>query len=660
MTRNEKWILFVLLTGGLLLRLVHIFEMRGDILFNHPVVDEPIYIQDARALIHGGNPTLDGPYWQPPGIVYALAVIFRLLGEGLLWPRVIQALLSTACAWLVFAVGRRFFSTKMALGAAAAVALHGAFIFASSELLPPVWIAFFDLAALLLLARAHERKSRLSALAAGLLIGISAILTPIVLIFVPVAMISLSIGATWRQRLAICASFFLGIAAVVAPVTLRNYRISHQLVLVSTNGGVNFFIGNNDDYQSTLSIRPGPHWQGLVDDEPERLGFKSATQKSAYFYRRAFSFMKEHPFKAASLEFRKLYLYLNGAEIPRDTDIYSARERSVVLKLLVWPRPLLFPSGVIIPLALIGIGATISQFRRRFLLFGFLIVQVVVVSSFFVTSRYRLPAIPVFSLFAVQGAAWLYEAMRARDRRRMLPGIALLVGLTLFLNLPTREAAASYRAEADYYRGLASMEMRRPGAAVEYFSRSIKEDPKDSRSYYSLGVAQYALHQTDLAIQSWRRATEVDPWDILSRRRIGLVLAQQGGIDEAIGEFQATIADGRRDPKEYAPEYFNIAQLRVKKKELSKAIEGFTVACRLNREFCQLQAQASLGSMEQDLREGTPAPDFWIRLGDILDAAGSRDGALQAWRHAGDLEPADAQIRQEVDERLARYGDAAR
>ena len=106
------------------------------------------------------------------------------------------------------------------------------------------------------------------------------------------------------------------------PVTLGNWQRGHEIVLVSTNGGINFFIGNDERYDATLAIRPGEHWKAL-EDEPDRAGVTEPGARSAWFYQQGRSFWREHPARAASLYLRKLYLFFDGPEIPRDTDLYA-------------------------------------------------------------------------------------------------------------------------------------------------------------------------------------------------------------------------------------------------------------------------------------------------------------------------------------------------
>jgi 4-amino-4-deoxy-L-arabinose transferase-like glycosyltransferase len=507
--RRARLLLAAILVCGLALRLAHLFALRGDILFDHPQLDEELYVDGGHKLAAGA--VFDArPYWQPPGLMYALCVIFRFAGRGLLAPRIVQALVGTACAWLVFALARRWFSLRVALAAAFIVAVHGVLIFETGELLPATWIAFFDLVMLLLFVRATETPRVPWALGAGIALGVSALLAPTILPFGVVAAFCL-----WRARrgFALVGAMVAGVVLVIAPVTLRNHHYGGEWVLVSTNGGINLYIGNNADYPNTVAIRPGRHWTTLWG-EPDRNGVGQPGAASSYFTHKALRFMAAHPFAEAGLFARKLYLFLNGSEIPRDTDLYGARAGSPVLRALVWPGPLHFPDGLMIPLALVGIGLSWRRRSELALPLGFVLTLAVVTAAFFVTSRHRVPVLPVLAIFAAFGAAELFT-------RRNAVALGALAALVVVLNLPVREAKASYAAELDFYRGLAYLHGGHDTVhAVQYLRHATAADPNDERFWFELGNTLEATGHYPEAIDAWGRSAALDPTDPRPGQRI--------------------------------------------------------------------------------------------------------------------------------------------
>lgn len=81
---------------------------------------------------------------------------------------------------------------------------------------------------------------------AGVFLGLSVLTRTEMLIFAPVALIWFMVVKGMRkEHLGAISSVLLMTAIVIFPWSVRNYLMCDKVVLVSSNGGVNFFIGNN-------------------------------------------------------------------------------------------------------------------------------------------------------------------------------------------------------------------------------------------------------------------------------------------------------------------------------------------------------------------------------------------------------------------------------
>jgi 4-amino-4-deoxy-L-arabinose transferase-like glycosyltransferase len=541
--------LAVVLAVALALRVAYILGQRGDVLFDYPVVDEERYVAMGRALAEGhvADPR---PWFHPPGVVYALAAVFWACGPDLLAPRLVQAMVSTASCGLAFAVGRRLFSPRVGLAAAAVCAVHGVLVFETYELLPPTWMVASDLLALWLLLRAAERRTPETSLLAGLALGVAAVFGPTVLPFAVFA-------AAWLRRPALVAALAVGVALPIAPVTWSNWQRGHEVVVLSTNGGINFYLGNNDRYEETLAVRPGEHWMAL-QEEPARAGVVAPGAQSAWFYERGRAFWWEHPAAAFSLYLRKLYLFFDGPEIARDTDVYAMRSDSALLRALVIRGPPWLPDGLLVPLALVGAAVCWRDRKRLLPAYAFVAMQALVIAAFFATSRYRVPALPVLAMFAAAGV----ERLASASRRKRVAAAAAFAALAVALNVATHESSTSFAAELDFYRGLASARyLHRLPPAVEFFRRASAEDPGDGRIWFELGNALDSASRTDEALDAWRRAGEADPWDARARRRVAVVLTKRGDLEGAVAALRAGVDSRARPESFYAPDHLNLALL---------------------------------------------------------------------------------------------------
>jgi len=567
--RRVRLILAAILVVGFVLRLAFVLGQRGDPLFEHPVLDEDHYIQQAHV-------AEDAPYWQPPGIIYVLRATFAIAGDGLLAPRLFQILISVASCALLFAIGRRLFDERVGLVAAAIAALHGVLIFECYELLPATWVVGLDLVALWLVLRAAERKRPLDALLAGLAIGVSAVFAPTILPFAAVAAVLV------RRPIAI-AALVAGVLLPIAPVTIRNYQHGGELVAISANGGLNLFLGNNEAYRATFSLRPGREWEELTT-EPQRHGATRPGEASSYFTHRALAFAAAHPLDEAALVARKAFLFVHGAELPRDTDLYEARHTSWVLAALVWPR---FPDGLLIPLALVGVAALWRERRRLAAPLGLLATIAITAVIFFVTARHRAPALPLFALFAAAGfARW------ARSPR----WIAVAAVLVVVCNLPTWETRLSYAGEADFYRGLAALQQHDPREAREAFTRAVAQNPHDARAWFELGNVLAGRE----AVTAWQQAAISDPWDSRARRRIAQALVQLGDLDGAIATLQASIAAHVRDDTHYAPDHLNLAFMLAQRHRTPEALAELAAATRADPSYVRPRLPRMAAAARQD------------------------------------------------------------
>jgi hypothetical protein len=81
-----------------------------------------------------------------------------------------------------------------------------------------------------------------NAAAAGMALGLRVLARPALLLFVGL----LIAGMAYRRHRRWASVAMLGAFLVcLAPWAVRNWAIHHQFVLISTNGGFNFWIGNN-------------------------------------------------------------------------------------------------------------------------------------------------------------------------------------------------------------------------------------------------------------------------------------------------------------------------------------------------------------------------------------------------------------------------------
>ncbi|MCC7265387.1 MAG: tetratricopeptide repeat protein [Candidatus Latescibacteria bacterium] len=535
--RYPGWAVVALALG---LRLLYLTQISDSPLFRHPVVDAETYA-DQAAQLAGGNwlGRGEGPYWQPPLYPYFLGVI-RAAFPDHFWfvSRLLQVLLGALSCGLTWWLGRRFFGPGVGLAAGLAAAGYGPLIYHDGELLPATLGICLNLLALVLLVRGGGPRHWVGT---GAVLGLASLALAPSLVFTATA-------AAWccwqgwqtdRTRALRRAGFLLlGAVLVVAPVSLRNYLVGGDTVLISYNGGVNFYLGNNPQYERTIGIRPGWEWDDLVG-QPLAAGIVRPSDKAAFFYTRAWEYIGGHPLDYLGLLTRKAWSYWQGDEVGRNQDIYFWRRYSVLLSGLLWKAGLAFPFGVVAPLSLLGLGLALRR-REPTLLLIYAFAHFAAVTAFFVTSRYRLPALPVLLLFAAEGGRWLWQHRHQRQGGVVLAGLVLL------------GVGANW--------GLAPMQMT-----------------GDAAIHYNLGQAYAKDRQVAEARSEFAEAVRLDSTYWQAWLNLGSVEAMSGNMPEAAGIF-ARVAAARPGQVEA---WMNLAHARVGLQQLPEAAQAYNEALKL-------------------------------------------------------------------------------
>jgi Flp pilus assembly protein TadD len=500
----------------------------------------------------GENPFPGLPFFQPPLYPYFLGLLYILFGRSIGLVRFLQMLLGVANVALTYLLGRRLFGPRVGFWAGVVFSLYGTMLFFEGELLAPVVIVFLNLLLSVSLLRTLERPSPGRAFLTGVLLGASAITMSVILPFAVVILVyglrhfrRMETPPDFRRQLLLGFCFLLGAGAVIAPVSIRNASEGHDAVLISSNGGINFYIGTGKDFDQKVGIRPGYQWQAL-GREPIKAGFIKPSEQSAYFKRKAWTFIKNDPRGYAGILLKKLYLYANGNEILRNQEIYPFRKYSSILSALVWKHGLAFPYGLLFPLACVGVAAALARREKRAGLFAlFMASHIAVIILFFVAARYRMNILPFLVIFAVYAVGALFGLLRAKKWGKAALSVAGLAALLVLSNWNTGPMQEIWNADAYYNLGVKYMEENRPEAKAMY-EKAIDLIPDYPEANGNLGVM--LVQEGDL--KKGRVCFDVVlrqyPDDIEANIDLGLILFKEGNTEGARKQFLKVLA---LDPK---------------------------------------------------------------------------------------------------------------
>lgn len=196
------------------------------------------------------------------------------------------------------------------------------------------------------------------------------------------------------------AFFLLGVFFIIMPVTIRNYHVGKEFVLITSGGGEAFYLGNNPEADGTYIppafVRPTTKLEhdDFRNKARELTGRNlSRKESSDFWYSQAIQFILENPGKYTKLLLRKTLLFWNFYEFPDNQNYYFQKRQSYLLG-----GPVI-EFGMIAPLGFMGILLLLSCPGRFTILYLIFLTYMISNLLFFIFARFRLPAVPFLIIF---------------------------------------------------------------------------------------------------------------------------------------------------------------------------------------------------------------------------------------------------------------------
>jgi tetratricopeptide (TPR) repeat protein len=667
--RRDLPVLLAILVIGLVLRTGYQRELANTPDYARPLADAAFHDYWARALVTGnwtrpaGNtdpqiPTT--PYLRPPGYPYFLALVYRLAGPGnYLAVRIVQMGLGLLSALLAYWLGRAVLGRGAGLLAAMFLCTHWAFIYYEGELQEPGLLVLLALFIALVLHAWARRPAVWRAALAGLLLGVFALLRANILLFVPVALAWIG-WVLWRRGerrrvLASALGLVFGVALPIVPVTVRNYLVAHDFVLISGNGAINLYIGNNersDGYTARLpdlyELSGENTWSWfnygkIVRGVEAELGRPlKQSDVAAYFRNKALKYMRDNPLRCLGLAAKRVLLFWGPAEVANNKEVHFERRFShwlwwlpgfplatatAALGLIVLWRDRRGPQPAKGPAAAVQLDSVV-------LILLFILVWFASFIPFLVAERFRVPIAPFLGLFGAYAVYRLGCWAATRDWRR-------LAGWGL--------AGAALLAVAEIHW-------------VHY-------EPQLSGWHMGRGDAYAWLEQWDQAIAEYSAAVEVKPTYLVARKVLAVALYHQGRREEALQQYRKMLELTPDDPDLLT----DVGGMLLNLNRPAEAEEAFSQALRLKPGVASVHVNRAVallrqGQLDRAVDECRAAlriePELAVahyNLGLALAAQGASEEAAVAYRAAVDADPGYAEARINLGTLLAKKGqlDAA-
>jgi 4-amino-4-deoxy-L-arabinose transferase-like glycosyltransferase len=476
---DRRNMIIVALVALLLRVLFFLMHRHNNPLFDQPIMDG-LYHHEWALRIVSGDFWGDGVFFRAPLYPYFLALLYKMSGSSIAFALAVQNLIGTATAVLVYLLAREYLARRVALLAGLIAATYWPFLYFEGDLLIVSLILCLNTAALLLAVRAIRRSDARLAGVAGVLFGLSAIARPSVLIVIPFLPLAMKRpDTTWSYVARRALVLWAGVFVVVSPVLIRNFVVGRDFVPIASQGGVNFYIGNNPESDGRTAIVPGTRWDwwgGYEDairlaEESEGRPLKPS-EVSNHYLRKGLAFVFGSPGQSMPLLARKLYLFWAGGERSNNKYIYFFWHQSGLGKV---PLPGFW---LIAPLGLAGAFFLWPRRRELAPLYIFVTAYMAGVVAFFVNARFRLPVVPILIIFGAYAVFYLIGSIRVRHRM-MLPAALLVAACFVAVDLDFRtfrENKVHQDALSRYTLGNAFLKQGRPRAAMEEYEEALAID----------------------------------------------------------------------------------------------------------------------------------------------------------------------------------------
>jgi 4-amino-4-deoxy-L-arabinose transferase-like glycosyltransferase len=382
--RSDLVTLAAIFIVGLALRLAYIALLRGA---PETHTEDPYYYSlIARHLIEGkGYLEIAARAYRPPAYPWLLAGIYSVTGVNLLAARIALAIFGAlsgvgAALWV-----RQLSTRRIGYFAGLAVAIYPQFVRYPQTLYSESFYLFLLFAGMTLLMMALRRSSLVLAVLTGVTFGLGALTRETTLIMPVIVGLWLLLARRHFSRPAAKVWLVMAAATIftVLPWTVRNYFVLRALVPITTNSGINFYIGNNPLATGLPDWRlvPGVAWNdGANEVEAQQQGLREGLR-----------YVRGHVALTVGMWLKKVWLLWRPPVYG-----YEGLSLSVAAMRFLWLASYLFTLGF----GAFGFIKVWQSPRRRLFLLPLLVMICFSIPYIltFTDTRYRLP-MEAFAIF---------------------------------------------------------------------------------------------------------------------------------------------------------------------------------------------------------------------------------------------------------------------
>ncbi len=473
---------------------------------SYPVIDAAWHSAWASE-IAGGHPDIYAPYFRAPLYPLVLGFCYLLTGSSVTTGAILSFLMAAASLLVIYRTVMDMHGSRIkAFAAATLTGINGVFLFYSTTLLIAPLYIFLLLLSFYSFQRVPSRRY------GWIFLGLAAAARPSAVLLFPLALFLYR--KTWRY----CWLFLLPVLGVWAV----NWSAGDPGTVISSQGGINFYIGSGPEADGYTSFAPDTRGStALPDSLPYADNVWAASVRpfsggiapsgvSREWTGRTLGYIQDNPAATASLFMKKLLYLVSPVAIPSNYDVYYYSRYSPAAGILEGTPE--FPvAGLLLWLLVPGALAAgpLKSGERNALLWA--AVLSLGVLPFFITARFLLPVLPFVVILL--GPRFLSKPVKSL----LLAPLGLAAGLGLArltahtvdsggVNMAFHDGLAHY--QQGYVEESETLFLQSVNVA---FERNDGIDLNGTEALFNLGVIALGRGETGEAETYWRLALERNP-----------------------------------------------------------------------------------------------------------------------------------------------------
>jgi hypothetical protein len=311
--------------------------------------------------------------WRPPGYPFLLAP-FIWAGADVIGCRIVNFVFFCLGLYLIYHFLARHSKLAGILGIFL-VLCYPVLFYAAGTLYPQTIAGTLSLLLIYLLFAEDEELTPLKVLLAGALTGL-------LILIVPTYIMSFILTALWilfinkRERWSSLFTYVVAVILMLTPWTVRNFALFGEFVFISTNGGINFLLGNSANSEANLGVNVD-----LSSYKRPRSFDEAQTDKLMRYY--AFKHIYQHRWESLKLYVSKFVNYFNYRNV-----LATASEASKTRDITM-----LITYGFLLGVALVRLGLGYKYPIRDYEAYIYIlyVFSALFMALFFTRIRFRLP-----------------------------------------------------------------------------------------------------------------------------------------------------------------------------------------------------------------------------------------------------------------------------